>query len=325
MKKPLISIVLPVYNRSQYLKQAIESVFNQTYNNWELIIADDASSQDTKSYIDSLNLSQDARIKIFFNKVNIGLFANLNRYIDKAQGEYIILLCSDDYFLPNCLEICVNKINEIAQPSLLLFGRYTINTEGDIINKKTIAYYEKMCDGNSKVFRPEESIPLLLRYGSYNGNITRVFFKKKLFETIGGFKETLKQVGDWEWLYRICKQEHIFISTTPIAAVRLHKEQLSVINFKNNSNSLEVIRMINLLLNDPIIQEWQEAQRWASFQLQFQLWYTLKLLLKGNWNYANQLIMEISKVMSLEKVFFSMIKYLPKRVKSYLNKNELEI
>ena len=103
MNKSGISIILPVYNRIKFLEQAINSVLKQTYQHWELIIADDNSDSETRAFLNKYPIL-DRRIKIYRNPKNLGLFANLNKAISNAENDYLFILCSDDYLLPNCLQ-----------------------------------------------------------------------------------------------------------------------------------------------------------------------------------------------------------------------------
>ena len=91
--KPLISIITPVYNRPELLRKAIQSVLGQTYNNFEYIIVDDASSEDIKSVVESF---KDKRIKYLRHPVNKMMAASYNTGIKESKGEFIAFLESDD-------------------------------------------------------------------------------------------------------------------------------------------------------------------------------------------------------------------------------------
>ena len=98
-----VSIIMPSYNYALYIKKAIESVLSQTYKNWELIIIDDASTDNSLSIINEY-LKNDSRVKLIINDKNIGLCASLNKAIQLADGEWIAFLESDDEFLPESIE-----------------------------------------------------------------------------------------------------------------------------------------------------------------------------------------------------------------------------
>lgn len=105
---PLISIIIPMYNTSKYIKQTVESVLNQTYSNFEVIIVDDGSTDDGAEIVKALML-KDSRVKYFYQSNN-GVSAARNNGIEHSNGEYLAFLDSDDLWLPNKLEKQMNRI-----------------------------------------------------------------------------------------------------------------------------------------------------------------------------------------------------------------------
>lgn len=101
------SIIIPTYNRAKFIAKAIESVIKQTYENWELIVIDDASTDNTKDLVSSFN---DNRIRYERNSINLERSASRNKGIELSWGEYICFLDSDDHYKENCLEVFENKI-----------------------------------------------------------------------------------------------------------------------------------------------------------------------------------------------------------------------
>lgn len=99
--KGLVSIIMPSYNSEKYIKDSIESVLNQTYPFWELLIVDDCSTDNT---VDIIKSFEDERIKLFQNKTNSGAAISRNRALREAKGKWIAFLDSDDLWLPTKLE-----------------------------------------------------------------------------------------------------------------------------------------------------------------------------------------------------------------------------
>lgn len=98
MREPLVSIMMPTYNAGKWIQEAINSIINQTYTNWELLILDDGSTDNTR---DVLGLFSDDRIKIIYSKVNLGVGAARSRLLDISIGEIIAKQDSDDSSDPN--------------------------------------------------------------------------------------------------------------------------------------------------------------------------------------------------------------------------------
>ena len=119
-KCPTVSIIVPTYNRKQLLKRAINSVFNQTCKNWELIIVDDGSNDSTVEYINSLVMKFE-NIKLIKHK-NRGLPLSLNSGILLSAGKYITFLGSDDEYNSNHLQLRINYLQNNTGIDLLYGG-----------------------------------------------------------------------------------------------------------------------------------------------------------------------------------------------------------
>lgn len=109
MNNKLVSIACRCYNAEKTIAKTIEAVLNQTYKNWELIICDDNSTDNTENIISQFN---DSRIKYYKNDKNIGIIANLNKALSLCSGDYISILDGDDCYYPQKLELQVNFLNE---------------------------------------------------------------------------------------------------------------------------------------------------------------------------------------------------------------------
>ena len=146
----IVSIITPSYNSEKYLKDCILSVLNQTLTSWEMLIVDDASTDNSRTVIEPY-LKKDKRIKAFFLEKNIGPAMARNYAINKASGRYIAFLDSDDMWLPHKLEVQLdfmklnnysfvfssyqvisennsNIINEIVVPNKISYNQYLKNT-----------------------------------------------------------------------------------------------------------------------------------------------------------------------------------------------------
>lgn len=109
MKEPLVSFIIPTFNRVKYLKRAINSVLSQTIKDWELIIIDDNSNDNTENFIKGI---KDSRIKYFKNIINRGAQFSRNKGIFHSKGKYINFLDDDDQILPNKIKLQINKFKK---------------------------------------------------------------------------------------------------------------------------------------------------------------------------------------------------------------------
>lgn len=127
-REPLISIVMPVYNCERYIMQAVESVIAQTYQNWELLIINDASQDNTQSIVNEL-AQKDSRIHVYDNAENSGVSKTRNRGVTLAKGDWIAFLDSDDAWAVEKLEKQVNFLQTNEEAELIFTGSAFINED----------------------------------------------------------------------------------------------------------------------------------------------------------------------------------------------------
>lgn len=117
MTNKVVSVIMCTYNGALYVKEQIDSIIEQTYKSLEIIIADDASTDETWPLLNSL-AAKDNRIKLFRNEKNVGFNVNFSQACEKASGEFIAIADQDDIWEPNKIEILVDAINE--NPDIML-------------------------------------------------------------------------------------------------------------------------------------------------------------------------------------------------------------
>ena len=248
-----VSIIMPVYNRERYLEQAISSVLNQSYSNFELIIVDDGSTDN------SLNIAgefakQDKRVTVIALKENQGVSVARNEGLRRAKGEFITGMDSDDIMLPNAVKARVEFLN--SHPKIdLVFGKIhkVINAEGNPIenafSERIQQFYmrEKECNFYEKVKKLELWIP--------NANVTSMFRRHLLFRE-GYYEENLRYGDDKEFLFRIMRDSNISYLAEPIVLYRLHDSNITIVTDKETGEwlgrpeSISEMRYIKELLED---------------------------------------------------------------------------
>ncbi|WP_431029113.1 glycosyltransferase family 2 protein [Lysinibacillus sp. LZ02] len=136
MIQPLVTIITPSYNSKRFILETIDSVRNQTYQNFELIIVDDCSKDDSWEYIQKCT-SNDSRIRIFKLEKNSGAAMARNYGIEQAKGKYLAFLDSDDLWYPNKLEKQVNFM-EINNYYFSFTNYEMMDEQGNLLNRKVI-------------------------------------------------------------------------------------------------------------------------------------------------------------------------------------------
>ena len=134
MRRPLFSIVVPIYNVELYLDRCVESLVNQTYTALEIILVDDGATDRCPEICEEW-VKKDERVKVI-HKSNAGLGMARNTGLDAASGEYICFVDSDDYLVSDAVERCVVAIEE-HEADTVLFGRYDAYPNGDVVEDGT--------------------------------------------------------------------------------------------------------------------------------------------------------------------------------------------
>ncbi|MDF2944229.1 MAG: hypothetical protein K0S01_3087 [Herbinix sp.] len=130
-----VTVIMPVYNAEKYLKIAIDSILNQTYSNFELLLIDDAS---TDGSADIIKQYDDERIRLVRNKVNMGISGTRNKGLELCSTEYIALLDNDDIATPTRLEKEVQYLDENRDVDVVAGQYWKIDENGELTNKHTI-------------------------------------------------------------------------------------------------------------------------------------------------------------------------------------------
>lgn len=139
MEKPLVSIIMGVYNAEKTIKRCINSILNQTYENWEFIICNDGSSDGTLNILNEYQKT-DSRIKVISNKSNKKLAVSLNRCLKYAKGKYIARMDADDESLPQRLEVEVDFLERHEQVDLVGCNRIIFDEQGEYGIRKVKEY-----------------------------------------------------------------------------------------------------------------------------------------------------------------------------------------
>jgi glycosyltransferase involved in cell wall biosynthesis len=137
MSLPLVSIVLPTYNGSRYLSISISSCVDQTYKNWELIIVDDASSDNTPDLIAGY-LKADPRIRTVLHHTNRKLPAALNTGFSQARGEYLTWTSDDNFYDRTAISVMVDRLERCPEVDLVYADYYAIDEHGHVVAEATV-------------------------------------------------------------------------------------------------------------------------------------------------------------------------------------------
>lgn len=201
MQQPGVSVVLSTYNRASLLARAIESVLGQDYDDLELIIVDDASTDGTE---DVVSRFRDRRIVFVKNRANIGAAASRNRGIGLARGDYVAFQDSDDVWLAGKLRRQVESLSDPARPYDACFSSYWKFGPAGI----------RLVPGKGEVDAGSDLFPQLLR-GNFIGLPTLLVRRDRLME-VGALDERLPRLMDWDLALRLTRSCRVFFCEEPL-------------------------------------------------------------------------------------------------------------
>jgi glycosyltransferase involved in cell wall biosynthesis len=222
-----LSVLMPVFNAGAFLKESIESILNQTYENFELIILDDGSTDESVEIVNQF-LKKDSRIKFYRNPINYGVAISRNILVKLAKYDIIAWMDADDIAYPNRLEKEIKTMNEDNSIDLVCSQIDIINTDGTFRSSQKRMNYSLYYDMHFFCSIPNPT----------------VMCKKKAITDSGGYHINMPPTEDfdlWSRLinkYRICKIEE------PLLKYRISPNSISNVVYKDvgNQNTQEVIK-----------------------------------------------------------------------------------
>lgn len=231
--KPLVSIIIITYNSSKFVIETLESCNQQSYQNLELIISDDGSTDDTvivcKNWLEENN-SRFIHTKLITTTANTGISANCNRGLQVSKGEWIKIIAGDDILISDCIKENFNFV--IRRPEALVIHSKRLDYQENFQEKNFLEEYtlENHYFG-SDFISPLNQYKILLRQVLVSA--PTVFIKKSLLEEVNGFDESIPMIEDWPlWLKITSAGYKIHYLNKATVKYRLHHESASFMNNK---------------------------------------------------------------------------------------------
>ena len=236
MSTPLVSVIIPTYNRAALVTRAIESVLQQTFSSHEVIVVDDASTDETAQMLSSRYGSKIVYIK---KDINQGLAAARNTGIRAATGTLVAFLDDDDEWLPDKLALQVPLISPDAAAGLVYCGYTQVAEDGSIIRH----------------IRPEKKgfiLSDLLEDNYITGSASAVLIKREVLDKAGYFDETLTACEDWDLWIRIARQCPIDYADHILVIYKIHADNMHKDLFKMEQNTARVLDKHRSSMNEKI-------------------------------------------------------------------------
>lgn len=227
---PIISVIIPVFNGEKTIKETIESVLDQTFTDWELLVINDGSQDATLQIISTF---QDSRLKVF-SYLNSGLCVTRNRGISLAKGEYISFIDADDLWTVDKLELQLKALEENPQVAVAYSWTNHIDESGQFFRP-----------GPDLTFNGDVYVKLLL--SDFVGSGSNPLIRTQAFAEVGGFDESLSSAADWDMWLRLAARYH-FVAVPSFQI--LYRVSVSSMSFNVKKMEEESVQVIEKAIAD---------------------------------------------------------------------------
>jgi glycosyltransferase involved in cell wall biosynthesis len=229
---PKISVIIPLYNHGKYIEEAVNSVLTQSFADFELIIINDGSADNSEDVVRNI---KDDRIRYFYQE-NQGAHKTINRGIQLAKGEYITILNSDDVYYANRLEEFLKILESDSSINAVFSHIEFINDQGNSIKYKIGAEDNWKGHDPETSLKGEKNIFLALLSGNFLVTTSNLFCRKSVFDNLGLFSN-LKYAHDYEFFLKLCYSYKVFIVEKALLKYRIHetntvKENEAAVSFE---------------------------------------------------------------------------------------------
>lgn len=271
---PKVSVVIPNYNHARYLRQRIESVLAQTYSDFDVILLDDCSTDDSRSILSEYGAHP--RVRFEFNEVNSGsTFKQWNKGVRLAQGDYVWIAESDDYADERLLERLVGVLDAEPDVTFAYCRSWRVSEKGQPDGFASDDYLDLidasrwkadfLADGRDECeqyFVCANPVP----------NASAVVFRKKVYERVAGADESFRQCGDWKLWAAMAFEGRIAYLAEPLNYYRFHEASVRSKSKRNGLEAAEALRVIRWILERVTPPE--------------TVWETLRTLTSSYWPWA---------------------------------------
>ena len=289
---PLVSVVMNCYNSENYLREAIDSVYDQTWDNWEIVFWDNVSTDNSAE----IAQSYDARLKYYLAEKNVPLYQARNLAINKCRGDYIAFLDCDDLWNKHKLHKQIRCFVENPDAAVVV-----TNARMRMLDVDSKCLYK-----NIEAIDKRTHHDLLRRYDIA---MCTVMMRRETFNDNGGFDENFSITGDKELLVRLAFSNTILVMHDVLATVRIHPDSLSSAAFGQFSteNILLLVKLIvnkqeyykeNIIELDPLMKK-------IHFQMAIELWRKGESVEARKW---------LTSTVGLKHFMMYVITWLPSRV-----------
>jgi len=258
----MISVCIPTYNYGNFIGDAIDSVLAQTMSDYEIVIVDNCSTDNTAEIVAGYARG-DNRIRYFCNETNVGPRENLNRCLQHATGEYVKILCADDLLEPDCLARMLRLMEENPSVSLVSCGRILVDGNLNVIKKEAYASRSAISTGADVITR-------CVFYGNYIGEPAAVLFRRK--DALRGFNTSYAQLIDLEMWFHLLEMGAFATIPEGLCRLRQHEAQQSKNNRQAFSFLQDEYRLFEEFVTRPYVRRLYLHELYWQIRVSYYIW-----------------------------------------------------
>lgn len=264
MGNPKISVLIPTYNYGRYLPQALESVLMQTFTDFEIVVLDNCSSDDTEEVVKRFR-EIDSRIRYIRNPSTVGMVENWNLALRAARGEYIKFLFSDDFLVsPLALELMAGALD--SNPSVSLAGSSRQVVDGQSQPLSIWAFH-----GEDVVRKGREVIKTcLFNKSNYIGEPTSVMFRSN--QAAREFDGRYRQIVDLEMWFHLLEQGDFAYINKPLCAFRKHDNQQTARNNSAHVTFDDELLLLQEYIGKPYLRAGCFTRAYIRYDIFYRIW-----------------------------------------------------
>jgi glycosyltransferase involved in cell wall biosynthesis len=280
---PLISVCVPTYNYGQFLSVCIESVLAQSVSDWELILSDDCSTDDTHEIAQYYG-RRDSRIQYFRNAKRLGMNGNIKRAADLGKGQFLKILCSDDWLAPNCLQVFCSLMAQYQKVALATSAEVLSNEAGEALQVQFL-FGEPV-----SVIPGEKMLDRMARGEGFGGN-SSFFIRTSFYRDVKGYDHRCHYAADYDLAARLCRKGDYLHVDEPLFYGRVQPNSSSSNDPKKLLDVLDWFEIPNRIFQPRRFgnREWRRYQKiMANLTARYLINIVLQLL-RGDHRYAKDL------------------------------------
>jgi glycosyltransferase involved in cell wall biosynthesis len=218
---PRVTVIVPNYNHARFLPQRLDSVFQQSFQDFEVLLLDDASTDESRDVL--TRYARDPRVRTFFNERNSGtVFRQWNRGLREARGEYIWIAESDDYADPRFLETLSAGLEAHPEAGVAVCESQWVDEHGTTIPRAETPIVTAGAKPGGAVIPGRRFVAFSMLLGCSIQNASAVVFRRSIAEQFGFADETFRLAGDWMFWVRMLERSDCFAIAEPLNRWRQH-------------------------------------------------------------------------------------------------------